>query len=206
MLLFDVRNDLTADVLQGIQEEADKTRAVTGIDSVIADERAAGKLVVEHLTSLGHEKIVHLAPPWRPSGRVSGYIEAMEAAGLDPQVEDAEYEFDDVKHVTRRLMKSDSPPTAIYANNDLAAFAVLDALAEENLRVPEDVAVVGFDNLGASELHSVSLTSIDQQPILQGKLAVRTALARALDKDKEPIREVLAPHLVVRRSTQQTVI
>ena len=112
-----MRNDLTADVLQGIQEEADKTRAVTGIDSVIADERAAGKLVVEHLTSLGHEKIVHLAPPWRPSGGVSGYIEAMEAAGLDPQVEDAEYEFDDVKHVTRRLMKSDSPPTAIYANN-----------------------------------------------------------------------------------------
>ena len=257
VLLFDMRNDLTVDVFQGIQEEADKhgigvvvgvsdpsgfrdtqtinellaaqvdavitisstmsgsklrelsntipmvsaTRAVSDIDSVITDEAAAGKLVVDHLISLGHERIVHLAPPWRPSARVDAYCEAMVQAGLEPRVEDIEYDFDDVKHVVHRVMSSSVPPTAIYANNDVAAFAVLDALAEEQLRVPDDVAVVGFDNLSASELHSVNLTSVDQQPVLLGRLSVRAALARAQDREVPTIREVLAPRLVVRAST-----
>lgn len=260
VLLFDMRNDLTVDVFQGIQAEADKhgigvvvgvsdpsgfrdtqtinellaaqvdavitisstmsgaklrelgetiplvsaTRSVSDIDTVITDEAAAGKLVVDHLVTLDHHRIVHFAPPWRPSARVNSYSEAMIQAGLEPWIEDIEYDFDDVKHVTHRVMSSPNPPSAIYANNDVAAFAVLDALAEENFRVPEDVAVVGFDNLRASDLHSVSLTSIDQQPVLLGRLSVRAALARAHDRSISPIREVLAPRLVVRSSTAGT--
>lgn len=257
VLIFDMRNDLTADVFQGIQEEADKhgigvvvgvsdptgfrdtqtinellaaqvdaviiisstmpgsklrelgetiplvsaTRSVNNIDSVITDEIAAGKLVVDHLIALGHERIVHFAPPWRPSARVDAYIDAMVQSGLDPWIEDIEYDFDDVKHVTYRAMSSSTPPTAIYANNDVAAFAVLDALAEKEIRVPEEVAVLGFDNLRASELHSVNLTSIDQQPVLLGRLSVRAALARAKNRSIAPIHEILRPRLVVRSST-----
>ncbi|WOQ17106.1 LacI family DNA-binding transcriptional regulator [Raineyella sp. W15-4] len=257
VLLFDMRNDLTADVFQGIQAEADAsdlglvvgvsdpsgrrdertvndllaarvdalimisgtmpgselralsrtiplvsaTRAVTGVDSVIVDEAAAGALVVDHLVSLGHRRIVHLAPTWRPSPRVDAYVQAMTRAGLDPWVEDIAYDFDDVRAVTLRLLAATDPPTAVYANNDQAAYAVLEALSDRRLRAPEDVAVVGFDNLRASALRSVDLTSIDQQPVALGRLAVRTALTRAVETEAPPRREVLAPRLVVRRST-----
>lgn len=257
VLLFDMRNDLTADVFAGIQEEADGrgigvvvgisdptgerdartvnelldarvdalvmisstmtgsqvrelgrsipvvsvTRDIRGVDSVVADEALAGRLMVGHLVARGHRRIAHLAPPWRPSDRVEAYQAAMREAGLDPWVETISYDFEDTRDVARGLLGRSRRPDAIYANNDNAAYAVLEAAADLGLQVPQDLAVVGFDNLRASALHSISLTSIDQRPQELGRIAVRTALAHAGDPGARPVRHVLSPELVVRGSS-----
>ncbi len=257
VLMFDMRNDLTADVFTGIQAEADErgigvvagisdptggrdaravndllgaqvdvlimisgfmpgsrirelartipvvsvTRAVRDLDSVISDEDEAGRLVVSHLVERGYRDIVHLAPPWRPSQRVAAFQAAMSQAGLQPRVETIQYDAKDTRRVTRRLLDGPHRPQAIYANNDIAAYAVLDAVREAGLRVPDDVAVVGFDNLQTSALGVIGLTSVDQQPVALGRLAVHTALERAADHSLEPRRRVLHPRLVVRGST-----
>jgi len=258
VMLFDMRNDLTADVFAGIQDEADKrgigivagisdpsgdrdmrtvndllsaqvdalimisatmpgarvrelgqslpvvsaTRAVNGIDTVVTNEETAGQLVVSHLVELGYRSIVHLAPPWRPSARVAAFEAAMTAAGLPPRVETIEYDFEDARQVAYGVLTGPTPPEAIYANNDVAAYAVLEAIRDAGRRVPDDVAVVGFDNLRTSGLGSIELTSVDQHPAALGELAVQTALERAVDRTLEPRRKVLEPRLVVRASTR----
>jgi DNA-binding LacI/PurR family transcriptional regulator len=257
VLMFDMRNDLTADVFAGIQAEADErgigvvagisdpsgnrdaravndllsaqvdvlimisgfmpgaqirelaqsipivsaTRAVRGLDSVVSDEAEAGGLVVSHLVERGYRDIVHLAPPWRPSQRVAAFETAMTEAGLRPRVETIQYDAKDTRRVTRGLLDGPHRPQAIYANNDIAAYAVLDAAREAGLRVPEDIAVVGFDNLQTSALGVIDLTTVDQQPVALGRLAVRTALERAADHSLGPRRKVLRPRLVVRGSS-----
>lgn len=257
VLLFDMRNDLTADVFAGIQAEADElgigvvvgisdpsgerdsraindlfgarvdalvmisstmtgarvrdlarsipvvsvTRDIRGVDSVVCDESTAGRLVVEHLVGQGHRKIVHLAPPWRPSDRVEAYQGAMRDAGLEPRVETIGYDFENTRRVAREVLGGDDRPEAIYANNDNAAYAVLEAAADLGLQVPQDLAVAGFDNLQASALHSISLTSVDQQPHELGRIAVRAALDHAGEPSAEPDRQVLQPRLVIRSST-----
>lgn len=257
VLLFDMRNDLTADVFEGVQHEADErgvgvvvaisdpsgrrdthavndllgarvdalamisstmsgqqardlartipvvsvTRDIAGVDSVVCDEPEAGLLLISHLVEQGYRSIVHLAPPWRPSRRVDAYEEAIQEAGLDPWVETIGYDFEKTRAVAQKLLRRKTRPDAIYANNDNAAYAVLEAAADLGLRVPEDLAVVGFDNLQASALRSINLTSIDQRPRELGRIAVRTALEHAADPARQPVRRVLEPHLVVRASS-----
>lgn len=257
VLLFDIRNDLTADVFEGIQREADEqgvgvvvaisdptglrdthavndllgaridalamisstmsgeqvrdltrtipvvsvTRDIRGVDSVVCDEAVAGRLLVEHLVAGGRHRIVHLAPSWRPSDRVTAYETAMTRAGLEPRVLAISYDFQETRETARRLLGTPDRPDAVYANNDNAAYAVLEAAADLGLRVPRDLAVVGFDNLQASALRSIDLTSIDQRPRELGRIAVRTALEHAADAGAAPVRRVLEPHLVVRASS-----
>lgn len=176
------------------------TRAVRGVHSVVCDEAQAGALIVDHLLDQGYETITHLAPPWRPSRRVEAYEAAMERAGRHPQVLDIGYDYDTVHRVSEDLLR-DRRPRAIYANNDTAAYAVLDAVQEAGLRVPEDVGVVGFDNLDVSRMSRMSLTSVDQQPAELGRIAARRALIMATDGAGEPRLEQLAPELIVRNSS-----
>ncbi|MDR1237097.1 MAG: LacI family transcriptional regulator [Propionibacteriaceae bacterium] len=177
------------------------TRQVNGIDSVVCDGMAGAQLAVEHLVGLGHTRIDHLAPAWRPSHRVTGYESAMRKAGLTPRITEITYERDDAARAAEWLLKQAEPPTAIFANNDIAAQGVLDALYETRLRVPDDVAVVGYDNLRSSASKLISLTSVDQQAFRLGQLGVQTAQARIAHPAASPILRVLSPELVIRRST-----
>ncbi|NHB84725.1 LacI family transcriptional regulator [Tessaracoccus sp. HDW20] len=75
------------------------------------------------------------------------------------------------------------------------------AIRDAGLRVPEDIAVVGFDNLRTSELRAIDLTRVDQQPVTLGRMVVRLALERVADPSREPQARALQPRLVVRGTT-----
>jgi DNA-binding LacI/PurR family transcriptional regulator len=179
------------------------TREVTGLDSVLSDPVRGSVLVVRHLVDLGHRRIAHIAPP---EGnvfhyRADAYVEAMKKAGLEPDVRYCGYRQSDAAAAAGELLDEPHPPTAIFANNDVAALGVLDAMAARGLRAPDDLSVVGYDNTPTSALPGISLTSVDQQAHRMGRLAAETAVRRIQDPEAPAVVRILDPSLIVRASS-----
>lgn len=176
------------------------TRWVSGVDSVVCDDEAGAGLLVDHLTGLGHDRIVMMAPPWRSSARVAGYRAAMERAGLAPRILDVGHDHDAATAATLSLLAETEPPTAIMAHNDVMACSVLDAAAACGTRVPEELAVTGYDDLPQSATHMLSLTSVDQHAYEIGRRSVIRACSLLDGTDEGPL-PALTPVLVPRGST-----
>ena len=179
------------------------TREVAGLDSVLSDPVRGSALVVEHLVQLGHRRIVHIAPPVGTvfHHRADAYADAMRSAGLEPKVVHCGFRQADAADVAGELLDAPVPPTAIFADNDVAALGVLDAMAARGLRAPDDLSVVGYDNTPTSALPGISLTSVDQQAHRMGRLAAETAVRRLRDPDAVPVVRILDPSLIVRASS-----
>ncbi len=176
---------------------------------VQVDNIAGGRLATEHLVSLGHRRIAHLTgePGLRLSDdRRTGWRAALDAAGIvpDPRLEipggfteDAGYE------AAQRLLDSGVPVSAIFAASDLAAIGAMNALRARGRAVPEDVSVVGFDDLRLSAYVAPALTTVRQpaQEIGAAATNLLIELIRRPDR-RRPRRPVLfEPTLVTRDST-----
>jgi len=176
---------------------------------VVLDNVRGGEEVTRHFLALGHRRIAFLAGPASFSTaaeRLAGYRRALRAAGrpVDPRlIRQGQFKPDLAYQAARELLQQRPRPTAIIAGNDLTAFAVLDAAAHLGLRVPEDVAVSGFDDIEFASNERIQLTTVAQQKVEMGRLAVNYLLEFIQDPDRfrrNPIRHVLPPTLIVRRS------
>lgn len=178
-------------------------RIVPGFDAVASDNELGATLAVEHLLSLGHRRIVHLASPPTDGylGRRAGYTRAMQKAGLTPQAITCGYSRSAASELAGPLLDSTGRPTAIFTHNDQTALGVLDAVHARGLRVPEDITVVGYDNTSASKLPGVDLTTVDLHPVDLGRRAAEIAILRSNDPELEPMVEVFSPSLLVRASS-----
>jgi len=140
------------------------------LPSVGVDSARGGRLAVEHLLEQGHRRVAFLAAAenMRPSElRLQGAIEAVRAAGLDPSdvlevVHLAHPNASAGEAATAQLLASERPPTAVFSVNDIVALGVLRALRERGVRVPEEVSVVGYDDLFLDTELAVPLTSVRQ--------------------------------------------
>ncbi|WP_049564532.1 LacI family DNA-binding transcriptional regulator [Streptomyces sp. SBT349] len=168
---------------------------------------AAGRTATEHLLRLGHRRIGFIAGPplLRCSqARLGGYRTALETAGV--AVDDAltvvgDHEPDSGFDACRRLMRLPRPPTAVFAANDPMAMGAREALRRRGLRVPEDVSVVGMDDLPATRLSAPALTTVRQPLARMGTVALRTLLRLSRGEALDAARLELATELVVRSST-----
>ncbi|KIF78224.1 hypothetical protein QR77_39460 [Streptomyces sp. 150FB] len=185
--------------------------AVNALPSVGADNYTGGLLVGRHLLELGHRRIAGILGPLdHPyvQERRSGLREALREAGLEPDPElEAETDFAEalIRSRTRELMAlpADRRPTALFAYHDSAAFTVLDELVRAGVRVPQDVSVVGFNDIDAAAHVRPALTTVRQPFVDMGRQAARI-LMTALDgveSDEESQRVVLPTELIVRDST-----
>lgn len=180
------------------------TRVPT-VDSVANDDVAGAALAVAHLASLGHERIAHIDGGSGAGSRArrSGYERAMRQQGLAAHIRvvPGSYTEDGGRQGVTALFAGEPPCTAIFAANDLAAIGTLSALAERGIRVPDDVAVVGYDNTALAAVRHIHLTTVDQPRPEMGRAAVALLLER-LQNGREEARHVLMPpSLVVRGST-----
>ncbi|WP_277207899.1 LacI family DNA-binding transcriptional regulator [Isoptericola croceus] len=169
---------------------------VAGIDSVNNDDEQGAALVVEHLAARGHARIAHVTSSTRPAGRARrrGYEAAMRAARLGDEVRVVE----PAPAALDALL--DGGTTAVFARNDVEASDVLDHALDAGLRVPADLAVVGYDDTVLARRARPALSSVQQQRDVMGSRAV-ALLRERLDGRVEDVHEVLQPRLVVRASS-----
>jgi LacI family transcriptional regulator len=178
------------------------------IPSMAANNWGGGMAATQHLLDLGHRRIGIITGKMRflfSQARLAGYRAALERADIavDPQlIEQGDLHFDSALKSALTLLGLENPPTAIFAANDEQALGVYSAVQQKGLRVPDDVSVVGFDDVPLSQWVSPPLTTV-RQPIAElAGLATRTLLAH-LDglADLPQGRIELSTTLIVRGST-----
>lgn len=181
------------------------------------DYRRGGHMAASYLLEKGHRNIGYVSAPLdRPSRRhiYQGFFEALEAAGVgknesfiqiageEKEVYEGIYEFENGKTLTRNLLRQAELPTAIFACNDVTAFGVMSELAASGLRVPEDISVMGFDNIEFGRMVTKALTTIKQPDYEMGKMAC-TMLLDKLRKDSRYETDImLLPKLIERDSVR----
>ncbi len=173
------------------------------------DYRAGAQMATRHLIDLGHRRIGFIGAPLdRPSRRLmlEGYRDALREAAL-PETPAFEmlagvesdrvgiYEIENGGECARSFLAMAERPTGFVCINDMTALGAMRAFAAAGLRIPEDVSIVGFDNIPYCELSAPTLTTIDQRAYELGALALR----RLVTKESESA--MLAPSLVIRNST-----
>ncbi|MEV1289634.1 LacI family DNA-binding transcriptional regulator [Micromonospora sp. NPDC049679] len=177
------------------------------IPTIGATNWAGGLRATEHLLSLGHRRIGFIAgsPQMLCSrARLDGYRAALEAAGIavvDDLIRPGDFYHESGFEGARALLDLDEPPTAIFASSDQMAFGVYEALRRRGLRVPDDVSVVGFDDLPEARWASPPLTTVRQPLAEMGLLAARTVLRLAQGEPLDTPRIELSTDLVVRDSS-----
>ncbi|MEV6180085.1 LacI family DNA-binding transcriptional regulator [Streptomyces sp. NPDC052015] len=168
---------------------------------------AGGLAATEHLLSLGHRRIGLIAGPPRllcSRARFDGYRAALEAAGLaveESLVVPGDFRPESGFTGCTALLDLHEPPTALFAASDQMALGAIEALRRRGLRVPEDMSVVGFDDLPEVRWSSPPLTTVRQPLADMGKLAARTVLSLARGDRPDAPRVELGTELVVRSST-----
>ncbi|TQJ90770.1 LacI family DNA-binding transcriptional regulator [Streptomyces sp. SLBN-31] len=178
-----------------------------GVVSVGAANWQGGVTATEHLLALGHERIAVIAGHQRKmcsSARVAGYRSALASAGIRHRPEYVRHAGFDESVAHRRmldLLDLREPPTAVFVCSDRMALGVYEALTERGLRVPEDVSVVGFDDLPESRWASPALTTV-RQPLAEMAATALHLLVRMMEGDRpEGTRTELSTRLVQRAST-----
>ncbi|MCL2551589.1 MAG: LacI family transcriptional regulator [Actinomycetia bacterium] len=189
----------------------DTLGAAGELPAVGADNHTGGLLIGRHLLGLGHRRIASiLGPVGHPyvQERRRGLWDALREAGLEPDPGlEAETGFEEalVRRRTRELLDlpADRRPTALFAYHDSAAFAVLDELLQAGVRVPEDVSVVGFNDIDAAAHVRPPLTTVRQPFADMGRRAAGILLSvlDGVESDEEPRQIVLDTELIVREST-----
>ena len=177
------------------------------VQSVGSGNWSGGLLATRHLIELGHRDIALINGPddmLCSRARTSGYISALEEAGLPVRrdlIVSGRFEREDGILLGRRLLELDHPPTAIFAASDMSAFGVYESARKLGLRIPEDVSVVGYDDIEAAQWVGPPMTTV-RQPILEmAEEATRVLLRMSKGQASDNLHIELATRLVVREST-----
>lgn len=170
------------------------------------DDYAGAQLAVNHLLRLGHQRIAYINGPtnWKASReRLAGYRDALQAAGVafDPGlVQVGDWRLGTGYAAAKELLALPERPTAIFAGNDLMAVGVIYAAEDTSLRVPQDVALVGYDNRSEATVVRPTLTTVTMPLNEMGRAAADIFLSRVKGEPVPAGAEKLKGHLIVRQS------
>lgn len=176
------------------------------ITSVDNNNEIAAKEATQKLISLGYKRVGFIGGQdsfMVTLSRLAGYKEALLEASIPIREEliiHDTFQIGDGNYAVRKLMSLDRQPTAILVEDDLMAMSVLQSLREQGLSVPQDVAIIGFNNTMFSELSNPPLSSIDIHIFELGLEAVKQLAAR-IKNEAEPIKRIVIPHELVLRSS-----
>jgi LacI family transcriptional regulator len=181
--------------------------------SVAVDDVLGGEVALSHLIELGHTCIAYVGGPTNIGqvvDRRAGARKALEGAGLPPEnlveLTTAALTVAEGRGAGQRLagLPRDRRPTAAFCANDLLALGLLQQCVSLGLRVPDDLAIVGYDDIEFAAAAAVPLTSVRQPRQLLGQTAAELLLDESANPDHEHQRVTFTPELVVRTSTRGT--
>jgi DNA-binding LacI/PurR family transcriptional regulator len=177
------------------------------LSSVTTDNRAGGRALADLLVSLGHQRIAYIAGFEGAStqrDRELGFREGLAAAGQELFARGVgNFQHPLAQEAARRMFDCTTPPDAVFVCNDHMAFAVMDVIRFElGLRIPEDVSVVGFDDVPPAAWPAYNLTTFRQRVNRMVAETVFTLIDRIEAKNAEPRRVKIDGALIVRKSTR----
>lgn len=186
------------------------------ISQIGFDYRQGGYLATRYLIDQGHRNIAYVTAPLdRPSRRsvYEGYREALRESGIELNlgwvlIEDNDkiyhgiYEYENGKKMINRLLALADRPTAVFACNDMTAYGVINELANQGIRVPDEMSVVGFDDIEFSSMITSALTTIRQPDYEMGKLACSMLFDLLAGAKKQDMGIMLQPKLIKRQSVE----
>jgi DNA-binding LacI/PurR family transcriptional regulator len=181
-----------------------------GVTSILLDHRRAAELALRHLYQLGHRQIAFMRGQsfsadsddrWKNLMEVAKELEIEVHRELTIQLQLKISSPELGYAATQQLLARKPPFTALVCYNDVAAIGSIRALRDHNLRVPEDVSVLGFDDILAAKYHNPSLTTIHQPLQQMGSTAAHSLLQRLRGNKEFPDQITVAPELVIREST-----
>lgn len=178
-----------------------------GGDIIQDNALLGGELATQHLIDSGYTRIACIAGPQDKTTarmRLEGFHNAMEKSGLDVlpgYVVHGDFEFQGGYNGMIELLALETPPQAVFTSNDAMAVGVYHALYQAGLQIPQDVAVMGYDDIELARYLSPPLSTIHQPKDELGELAIDTLIHRLSDPDASQQTLVLTPELVARAST-----
>ncbi|MFA8433189.1 MAG: LacI family DNA-binding transcriptional regulator [Marinifilaceae bacterium] len=178
-------------------------------DNVIVDDFAGAFAAVEHLISTGCKRIAHLSAPQHMllgQNRQKGYRQALHKAkmSVDDELIVQCDNFEDALIEVPKLLKMPNRPDGIFAVNELTAAGALNAVKQAGLRVPEDIAIIGFTDGLVSKVTDPALTTVEQHGFQVGQKATELLLERVKggEMNYEPVTKVVKTNLILRESTR----
>ena len=176
--------------------------------SVLGDNLQGGEIAGNYLIDLGHTKVGHITGP-RAHGnladRAKGFLKAFHDKGLpEPQVIYGEHTFAGGYESANQLLGPDRKITAVFAGNDVLAFGCIRTAIERGIRIPDDLSIIGFDNVEISQITSPPLTTVDQPKYEIGKAAIEMLQnMMAQDGIRESEHRVIGVRLIERQSCRR---
>lgn len=183
--------------------------SLTSFRRLVVDDVKGGRMATQHLINLGHRRIGYISDlldnPFNFTSsryRFKGYRQALEAEGIPftpeyhAQAEHGRYE---ARRLADQMLALPDPPTAIFASSDTQALGVLEAAKHAGLRIPEDLSLIGYDDIEIAEY--LGLTTVRQMLYESGQRGVELLLDVLENPQAEPVSEVQNVELVVRTTT-----
>lgn len=174
---------------------------------VSIDNETAAYEAVSYLTSIGHRRIGFVgcnAPYSSAKQREQGYMKALHDANIELDqtlMIRGDYGFNSGYECAGRLLEQAQAPTAIFAISDMQAIGVIKALKNKGIRVPQDISVVGFDNISFSAIYDPGVTTISQPAHKIGSRAMSLLIDHIKEANSKPQHILLKHHLIIREST-----
>lgn len=217
-LIFTTATPLSSVLLEAVSQGFPivlANRYVEGVrcDWVTTDNAKGGRLVADYFLQHGHDRVAFISgPPYTSTSmeREAGFIARLRERGgvrSDELFRQGDFSHERSYLVMKELLELPSPPTAVFCANDLTAFGALDAAKAERVRVPDDVWIVGFDDVSMASWESYDLTTVRQPLPEMVREAVRLLLARLEEPANLPCHVRLGgEEIIVRGSTAGNVV
>ncbi|MGC4129167.1 MAG: LacI family DNA-binding transcriptional regulator [Bergeyella sp.] len=190
----------------------DRKKDISGISTVTIDDHKGGYLATEHLIKEGYKNIIHFAGDQNLEiyrNRLGGYIEALKDYKL-PVIEEniinTGSKIEEGIEAVKRLWKREIKPDAIFSASDFTALGACQELKKMKLKIPQDVGIIGFSNEPFTQFMELSISSVDQTPVVMGKMSATVFLESIKDSGTGISIEkklVLAPTLHIRQSSKR---
>lgn len=210
MLLFTAQTTMVKEIFGKFNIPivlVNRTLPMDNYDCVLIDNYKAGYMAAKHLIDLGHTRIGIITGDALSSAsaqRREGARQAIINYGLPMREEDllsGDLKMGTGYSLAREIFTREDRPTAMVVGNDLMAFGFMDFCKEKNVRIPQEMSIVSFDNIAFSAIHGIELTTINQHVKDMGERAAELMVRRIERPESSFQRVILEPTLIVRNST-----